>query len=115
MPSTATLDMVVVHDSLASAPHARQMTALQNAGAHSLGLQHDLQMTQHVEAMKRMLSPVHDRALITQDGHDAHHVEHAQEGGAAVQHSHDVLHISHTCSCKHQQGNRGYRNTSFDI
>ena len=44
MPSTATLDMVVVHDSLASVPHARQMTALQNAGAQSLGLEHDLQM-----------------------------------------------------------------------
>lgn len=32
--------------------------------------------------LKKMNQPVHDGALIAKDGHDRHHVEHSQEGGA---------------------------------
>ena len=49
--------------------------------------------------MKKKNRPVHDGALVTEDGHDGHHVEHAQEGGAGVQHPHDVLHRAHRPPC----------------
>ena len=53
-----------------------------------------------VEEVRWDTAPVEDGALVADDGEDIHEVEHALEGGGAVQHAHDVLDVPDVHSCK---------------